>query len=79
MVLPRQDRLVEPFAALVSADAKVLDEDEETGAKRYRYIRTGADHFSLAFTYAWLAATERPRHGLLEYYRRLARRREEET
>ncbi len=39
----------------MAADAKVLDEDEETGAKKYRYIRTGEDHFSLAFTYAWMA------------------------
>lgn len=42
----------------MSADAKILDEDAETGAKKYRYIRTGADHFSLAFTYAWMAAAE---------------------
>lgn len=41
----------------MAADAKVLDEDPETGAKKFRYIRTGEDHFSLAFTYAWLAAT----------------------
>jgi hypothetical protein len=43
----------------MAADAKVLDEDEETGAKRYRYIRTGPDHFSLAFTYAWMASQDR--------------------
>ena len=54
--LPRRDRLVEQFAQHMASDAKVLDEDEETGAKRYRYIKTGTDHFSLAFTYAWLAA-----------------------
>ena len=39
----------------MAADAKVLDEDGETGAKRYRYIRTGADHYSLAFTYDCIA------------------------
>jgi len=37
-------------------DAKVLDEDEETGIKKYRYIKTGVNHFSLAFTYSWLAS-----------------------
>ncbi len=42
----------------MAADAKILDEDEETGAKRYRYIRTAEDHFSLAFTYAWMAASD---------------------
>lgn len=40
----------------MAADAKVLEEDEDTGAKKYRYIRTSPDHFSLAFTYARLAA-----------------------
>lgn len=54
--LPHQDRLVEQFAQQMAADAKVLDENEETGAKRYRYIKTGTNHFSLAFTYAWMAA-----------------------
>ena len=51
------------------ADAKVLDEDEETGAKKYRYIRTGIDHFSL-FTYAWMAATSCGNYrGLLSWMR----------
>jgi len=38
----------------------VLDEDEETGIKKYRYIRTGTNHFSMAFTYAWLAMQGSP-------------------
>jgi len=54
--LPRRDRLVEQFAQHMTADAKVLDEDEETGVKKYRYIKTGTNHFSLAFTYGWMAA-----------------------
>ena len=48
--------LSEEFVRHLAADAKILDEDEETGAKKYRYIRTGPDHYSLAFCYAWLAA-----------------------
>ncbi len=60
VVLPRRVPIVEIFARHMAADAKVLDEDEETGAKKYRYVRTGEDHFSLAFTYAWMAAE---RHG----------------
>jgi len=31
--------------------------DPTTGAQRYKYVRTGTDHYSLAFTYAWLAAS----------------------
>jgi hypothetical protein len=60
VVLPRQSALVEEFARHLAADAKVLDEDEETGIKKYRYVKTGTDHFSLAFTYAWLASLDPP-------------------
>jgi hypothetical protein len=48
------------FARHVACDAKILEEDEETGAKKYKYIRTGANHYSMAFTYACLAAWRNP-------------------
>jgi hypothetical protein len=58
----------------MAADAKILDEDEETGLRRFRYVRTGENHFSLAFTYAWLAAIDqRSNMGLFYYYRQLAK------
>jgi len=56
VILPRRDRLVEEFAQHMTCDAKVLDEDEETGIKKFRYVKTGVNHFSLAFTYGWLAS-----------------------
>jgi hypothetical protein len=56
VLLPRRQPLVETFAQHLTCDAKVLDEDEDTGIKRYRYIKTGVNHFSLAFTYSWLAS-----------------------
>jgi len=59
LVLPRRVPIVELFAQHMAADAKVLEEDDETGTKKYRYVRTGEDHFSLAFTYAWMAASDR--------------------
>jgi len=46
---------VEEFAKHLAADAKVLDENEETGLKKFRYIRKGANHYSMAFTYALMA------------------------
>jgi hypothetical protein len=55
VVLPPRSPLLDEFAAHMSSDAKVLEEDETTGIKKYRYIRTGTNHYSLAFTYAWLA------------------------
>lgn len=63
LTLPRRDRLIETFANHLASDAKVLDEDAETGAKRFRYIKTGTNHFSLAFTYAWMAAQVRVATG----------------
>ncbi len=65
IVLPAPSPMVETFARHMAADAKILEEDEQTGAKKYRYIRTGEDHFSLAFTYAWMAASES--WGMLEW------------
>ena len=38
VALPRRNRALEQFAKHMAADAKVLDEDEDTGAQRYRYI-----------------------------------------
>jgi len=58
VVLPRRVPLVETFAEHLASDAKKLIEDEETGAKSYRYIRTGTNHYSLAFTYDWLACDQ---------------------
>lgn len=55
VTLPRQSQIVEQFAQHMAQDAKVLDEDEETGIKKYRYVRLGANHFSMAFTYALMA------------------------
>ncbi len=65
VVLPRENRRVREFAEHMANDAKRLREDQDTGAKSYRYIRTGVDHFSLAFTYDCLAALTEW-HGSLE-------------
>ena len=43
------------FAQHLAADVKQLVEDEDTGAKSFRYVRTGTDHYSLAFTYDCIA------------------------
>ena len=49
----------------MTANAKKLEDDEETGALKYRYIKTGENHFGFAFTYCYMAAREMPSyHGL---------------
>lgn len=56
VTLPRRQPLIEEFAEHLTHDAKVLVEDAETGAKRFKYVKTGTNHYSFAFTYAWMAA-----------------------
>ncbi len=55
VILPRAGKLMQEFADHMAADVKQLKEDEETGAQAFRYQRTGADHYSLAFTYDCIA------------------------
>jgi hypothetical protein len=57
-LLPRETPIVREFAQHLAADAKQLVEDDETGAQEYRYVRTGTNHFSMAFTYDCLAAAK---------------------
>lgn len=62
VALPRRVPLLEEFAEHLASDAKKLIEDEDTGAKTYKYIRIGTNHYSLAFCYDWIAS-ERERRG----------------
>jgi hypothetical protein len=55
VVFPRAGKLMQEFAEHLAADVKQLVEDEETGAKAFRYVRTATNHYSLAFTYDCVA------------------------
>ena len=48
------------FADHMSADVKQLKEDPDTGARSFRYVKTGTDHYSLAFTYDCIAWSREP-------------------
>jgi hypothetical protein len=64
MVLPPQDLdLVQTFARHCNAIAKKLEEDEETGSKRYTYIKLGSkpDHFRFANCYESMARRDAPK------------------
>ena len=55
----------------LTQDARILEEEPATGLQSYKYIRTGENHFSLAFTYAWLSASdESGAQGWLRFMRR---------
>ena len=55
VVLPRGGETVREFATHLTCDVKRLVVDEDTGAQIFKYIRTGTDHYSLAFTYDCIA------------------------
>jgi hypothetical protein len=57
LVMPQATPEIHEFARHMACDAKILEEDEKTGEKRYRYVKAGGpNHYSLALTYALLAA-----------------------
>jgi hypothetical protein len=55
IVLPKECGVVREFAKHLHNVAKKLQEDEETGSKRYVYIKLGPDHFRHAFNYEALS------------------------
>jgi len=55
LVLPKECEIVREFARHMHNVAKRLEEDEETGSKRYVYVKLGPDHFRHAFNYEAMA------------------------
>jgi hypothetical protein len=55
VVLPRESDIVREFTKHLHNVAKKLEENEETGSKRYVYVKLGADHFRHAFNYECMA------------------------
>ena len=53
--IPKPCEVVQTFAKQMHNVAKKLEEDEETGSKRYVYIKLGDDHFRHAFNYEAMA------------------------
>ncbi len=55
IVLPRESEVLTEFAEHLHNTAKKLEEDEETGSKRYIYVKLGPDHYRHAFNYECMA------------------------
>lgn len=53
--LPKECDVVREFAQHCHNVAKKLEEDEETGSKRYVYVKLGVDHFRHAYNYLMMA------------------------
>ena len=60
LILPRECDIVKVFADHLHNVAKKLEEDEETGSKRYVYVKLGPDHFRHAFNYEAMARQSAP-------------------
>ncbi len=53
--LPKECDITREFAKHLHNVAKKLEEDEETGSKRYIYVKLGDDHFRHAYNYEAMA------------------------
>jgi hypothetical protein len=60
IILPHECEIVREFANHLNNVAKKLEEDEETGSKRYVYVKLGPDHFRHAFNYEAMARQSSP-------------------
>ena len=58
--LPKECEMVQEFASQLHNTAKTLEEDEETGSKRYVYVKLGEDHFRHAYNYEAMARQNGP-------------------
>jgi hypothetical protein len=56
LILPRRCDEVDIFADQVRNAVKILEEDQETGSRAYRYRKVGPEHFRHALAYFYLAA-----------------------
>ncbi len=61
IILPRECEITREFALHLHNVAKRLEEDEETGSKRYVYVKLGVAHFRHAFNYEAMARQNAPR------------------
>jgi hypothetical protein len=56
LILPRRNEEIEVFAKQACNIAKVLEENQETGSRQYRYRKLAEDHYRHALNYLWLAS-----------------------
>jgi len=55
IILPKECEITQEFAKHLHNVAKKLEEDEETGSKRYVYVKLGPDHFRHSYNYEAMA------------------------
>jgi hypothetical protein len=55
IILPKECEITKEFAQHLHNVAKKIEENEETGSKRYVYVKLGPDHFRHAYNYEAMA------------------------
>ncbi|MFC1537601.1 phage tail protein, partial [Gemmatimonadota bacterium] len=55
VILPQECETIHEFAGHCSNVARVLQTDPDTGASKYRYLKTGSDHYRHAQSYESMA------------------------
>ena len=60
IALPKECEVTKEFAQHLHNVAKKLEEDEDTGSKRYVYVKLGPDHFRHAYNYEAMARQNSP-------------------
>jgi hypothetical protein len=60
IILPKESDIVREFAQHLHNVAKKLQEDEETGSKRYVYVKLGPSHYRHAYNYEAMARQNAP-------------------
>ena len=67
IILPKECEITREFAKHLHNEAKKLEENEETGSKRYIYVKLGPNHFRHAFNYEAMARQNAPNLLFPEY------------
>lgn len=69
MIMPRREKVVEEFALHCANIAKTVEENKDTGSKRYVYRRLGPDHYRHALNYAQIVASRSGSGGIVSIFR----------
>jgi hypothetical protein len=67
IILPKECEITRTFAEHLHNVAKKLEEDEDTGSKRYVYVKLGPDHFRHAYNYEAMARQNAPKKLFAQY------------
>lgn len=69
IIIPRREPQIEEFAKHCSNIVKVVEEDKDTGAKKYVYRKVGPDHYRHALNYAQIVASLSTAGGFVSVFR----------